>query len=222
MIRALVFDFDGLILETEEPIFRSWQELFAEYGFALPFEQWATIIGTAQGAFDPYRELERLTGQGIDWDKIEPVRRSRELALIDLQPVLAGVEQYLQDARRLGLKVGLASSSTCQWVEGHLKQRGLLAYFDALRASDDVHNTKPDPELYLAVLAELGVPAAHAVALEDSPNGIRAAKAAGMRCVAVPNVLTRRLSLQEADLRMESLAEMSLEKLLGLLEKLSG
>jgi HAD superfamily hydrolase (TIGR01509 family) len=217
MIRALVFDFDGLILETEGPIFRSWQELYASFGFPLPFDIWATIIGTAQAEFEPAGELERLLGQSLDWSQVEPQRQQRELALISQQPILPGVEQTLQDARLLGLKIGLASSSSCKWVEGHLRERGLRVYFDVVRAADDVRRTKPDPELYLAVLAGLGVPGSQAIALEDSPNGIRAAKAAGMRCVAVPNSLTRQLPLHEADLRLESLAELSLEKLLELI-----
>lgn len=216
MIRALVFDFDGLILETEQPIFLSWQELFASFGFPLPFEVWATTIGSAEAEFDPACELERLLGQPVDWSQVEPQRQQRELALISQQPILPGIEQTLQDARLLGLKIGLASSSSCKWVEGHLRERGLRAYFDVVRAADDVRRTKPDPELYLAVLAELGVPGQQAIALEDSPNGIRAAKAAGMRCVAVPNPLTRQLPLHEADLCLESLAEISLEKLLEL------
>ena len=219
MIRALVFDFDGLILETEGPIFISWQELYASYGFPLPFEVWATTIGSAEAEFDPARELERLVGQSLDWTAIEPARQRRELALISEQPLLPGVEQTLQEARRMGLKLGLASSSTCKWVNGHLRERGLRPYFEVVRAADDVRLTKPDPELYLAVLSALGVCGAEAVALEDSPNGIRAAKAAGMTCVAVPNHLTRQLTLDEADLRLESLAEMSLE---SLLEKVDG
>ena len=219
MIRALVFDFDGLILETEGPIFLSWQELYASYGFPLPFEVWATTIGSAEAEFDPARELERLVGQSLDWTAIEPARQRRELALISEQPLLPGVEQTLQEARRMGLKLGLASSSTCKWVNGHLRERGLRPYFEVVRAADDVRLTKPDPELYLAVLSALGVCGAEAVALEDSPNGIRAAKAAGMTCVAVPNHLTRQLTLDEADLRLESLAEMSLE---SLLEKVDG
>jgi HAD superfamily hydrolase (TIGR01509 family) len=219
MIRALVFDFDGLILDTEGPIYLSWQELFASFGFPLPFEIWATTIGSAEAEYDPARELKRLVGQTLDWGRIEEERQQRELALIAQQTLLPGVEQTLQDARRLGLKLGLASSSSCAWVERHLKARDLCAYFDVLRAADDVRLTKPDPELYLAVLAQLGVNGAEAVALEDSPNGIRAAKAAGMYCVAVPNALTRQLPLNEADFRLDSLAEMPLEKWL---EKVEG
>ena len=220
MIRALIFDFDGLILETEGPIYLSWQALYASYGYPLPFEVWATTIGSAEAEFDPARELERLVGQPLDWERIEPERQKNELALISKQPLLRGVELILQDARRMGLKIGLASSSSCKWVDGHLRERGLRSYFDVVRAADDVRLTKPDPELYLTVLAALGVCGAEAVALEDSPNGIRAAKAAGMICVAVPNQLTRQLVLDEADLRLDSLAEMPLERLLEKVERL--
>lgn len=221
MIRALIFDFDGLILDTEGPVYTAWRELFASYGFPLPFEVWATTIGSAEAEYDPARELDRLVGQPLDWRQIEATLQQRELALIAGQPLLPGVEQVLQDARRLGLKLGLASSSSCAWVEGHLQARGLRAYFDVVRAADDVRLTKPDPELYLAVLAQLGIQGAEAVALEDSPNGIRAAKAAGMYCVAVPNHLTRQLVVDEADLRLDSLADMPLETLLEKIERLA-
>jgi HAD superfamily hydrolase (TIGR01509 family) len=214
MIRALIFDFDGLILETEGPSYQSWKEVYSSFGFPLPFSTWATIIGTSQGAFDPKQELERLVGGVVDWECVGLTRRERENALIEAQPILPGVEQYLIDARRLGLKTGLASSSSCRWVVGHLTRRGLVDYFDCIRGSDDVHRTKPDPELYLSVLNELGVRGDEAVALEDSPNGIRAAKQAGMFCVAVPNPLTRQLALNMADLRLESLLELPLEQLL--------
>jgi HAD superfamily hydrolase (TIGR01509 family) len=217
MIRALIFDFDGLILETEGPSYQSWEEVYRSFGFPLPFSTWATIIGTSQGAFDPKQELERLVGGVVDWERVGLIRRERENALIEAQPILPGVEQYLIDARRLGLKTGLASSSSCRWVVGHLTRRGLVDYFDCIRGSDDVHRTKPDPELYLSVLNELDVRGDEAIALEDSPNGIRAAKEAGMFCVAVPNPLTRQLALNMADLRLESLLELPLEQLLFIL-----
>jgi beta-phosphoglucomutase-like phosphatase (HAD superfamily) len=97
----------------------------------------------------------------------------------------------------------------------HLERLGLIEYFQVIRASDDVKKTKPDPELYLSACAGLGVPASQAIALEDSPNGVAAAKNAGMYCVAIPNVLTRRLPLEQADLRLDSLEEMRLESLLA-------
>jgi beta-phosphoglucomutase-like phosphatase (HAD superfamily) len=114
----------------------------------------------------------------------------------------------------LGLYLGLASSSSCKWVIDHLTRLGLVDYFDCICASDDVVHTKPDPELYLSVLRGLGVSAKEAIALEDSPIGIRAAKQAGLFCVAVPNPLTSQLALTQADLQLGSLAEMPLQQLL--------
>jgi len=214
MIRALIFDFDGLILDTESAVYRSWQELYQAYGGHLDFSFWANIVGTVSNEGDYFDALEAQIGRPLERQSLGLKRYQRELELIASQPLQPGVEKYLQDARRLGLKIGLASSSTCAWVMGHLTQRGLIHYFDCLRARDDVHRVKPDPELYLSVLAGLGVQAEEAIALEDSPIGVTAAKAAGLFCVAVPNELTRRLSLEHADLRLNSLADLSLEALL--------
>lgn len=220
MIRGLVFDFDGLILDTEEPIFRSWQEIYRDFGCELSFEDWANTIGSADFQWYPMDALEQQLGRKLEQrDEILQRQHERELELIFAQPVLPGVEQYLQDARRLRLKIGLASSSTCAWVVGHLERLGLRQYFEVIRASDDVKCTKPDPELFLSALHGLGVHPAQAVAFEDSPNGILAAKRAGMWCVAVPNALTRRLSVNHADLRLESLSTMPLK---NVLEKFNG
>ena len=217
-IKALVFDFDGLILDTEAPIFRAWQEIYQSYNCVLSFDDWAKIIGTADFNFMPLDELERQVGHSLEREAIAEWERQRELELIEAQPVLPGVREYLQDARRLGLKVGLASSSTCQWVSGHLERLGLVEYFAVIQASDDVHRTKPDPALYLQALQGLGATPAEAVAFEDSPNGILAARRAGIFCVAVPNALTRSLDIGQADLRLESLAEMRLEELVRVVE----
>jgi HAD superfamily hydrolase (TIGR01509 family) len=216
MIKALVFDFDGLILETEGPIYQSWQEQYAAYGVPLPLETWGQIIGTSDH-FDVFGELERLAGRKLDREAVVARQKARETALVEGQPVRPGVEQYLQDARRLGLKIGLASSSSCAWVTGHLRRLGLLDYFDCICARDDVRLTKPDPQLYTLAASRLEVDPGEAVAIEDSPNGILAAKRAGLHCLAVPNELTRQLSLDQADLCVESLADFPLEKLLAAL-----
>jgi HAD superfamily hydrolase (TIGR01509 family) len=215
VIRAIIFDFDGLILETEGPSYQSWAEVYQSFGLTLPFSTWSSIIGTSQGEFDPRLELQRQVKDKVDWEMIETRRQASEKALIERHSVLPGVEQYIIDARRLGLYLGLASSSSRNWVVGHLTRLGLLSYFDCICASDDVRHTKPDPELYQAVLLRLDVGAEEAIALEDSPNGIKAAKQAGIFCVAVPNLLTSQLTLSQADLRLDSLAEMPLEQLLN-------
>ena len=222
MIHALIFDFDGTILETEGPILQSWQELYQSYGCQLTLEQWAVNIGTADETFDPLDELEKRLGRELDRQSLAPARRQREMDIIVHQPVLPGVQDYLRDARQLGLKVGLASSSSCAWVTGHLARLGLIDYFDVINASDDVPRTKPDPILYLTTLEGLGVRGEQAVAFEDSPNGVLAAKRAGMHCVAIPNTITRCLPIQGADLRLDSLADMPLEELFRRIEPARG
>ncbi len=214
MIRALIFDFDGLILETEEPTYQSWAEVYQSFGFSLPFSTWKANVGTTQGDFDPQLELERLVDHPLDWEVIESQRRMIENSLIEEQSVLPGVVQYLNEARTLGLKVGLASNSPSDWVIRHLTRLGLLDRFDYLSTSDHVQHIKPDPELYLLALHALNVKADEAIALEDSLLGVRAARQAGIFCVAVPNHLISDLTFNEANFQISSLADIPLEKLL--------
>jgi HAD superfamily hydrolase (TIGR01509 family) len=221
MIQAVVFDFDGLILDTEYPEYMSWREIYQAHGATLPLTAWERSIGSMDlNLFDPYAYLEAQLGQPVDRAEIRAIHRARFAELVAAQNVLPGVEDYLVGARRLGLKVGLASSSSRAWVTGHLARFGLNgATFDCLCCGDEVKRTKPDPELYLAVLNALAVRGDQAVALEDSPNGVAAAKAAGLYCVAVPNVITRRLAFDHADLCLNSLADMPLEELLEEVER---
>ena len=214
MIRAIIFDFDGLIIETERPSYQSWQEIYQSFGHNLPLSTWEINIGTTRGEFNPRLELEKLVGGKIEWEVAEARRQAIENALIEAQPILPGAEGYLWDSRQLGLKIGLASNSSRRWVVGHLTRIELVKYFDCICTADEVEQLKPAPESYRCVLHGLGVNAGEAIALEDSPIGIRAAKAAGLFCVAVPNEMTRRLSMAEADYRLESLAEKPLKALL--------
>jgi HAD superfamily hydrolase (TIGR01509 family) len=218
-IKGLIFDFDGLILETEEPIFQSWQELYYTYGRQLSYDDWAGIIGTAEATFDPATALEKQLGCQLDWETIGSQRLQREQELIAHQTPLPGVVEMLCDARRLGLKVGLASSSPCKWVTGHLDRLGLINYFDCIMGGDDVQLTKPDPELYLRALAGLDLRPEEVLVFEDSPNGVWAAKFAGLFCVAVPTEMTHQLPLEHADLRLNSLADLPLEKLIEQVQK---
>jgi len=215
VIRGIVFDFDGLILETEGPDYRSWRELYEGYGCSLPLERWAALIGTAEHGFDPYAELEAQLGRALDRAEVRARRRARYAELVAEEEVLPGVLGYISHARRLGLRLGVASSSSREWVVGHLERLGLSACFDALACRGDALRTKPDPGLYLRVLQDLDLRPEEAVAIEDSPNGVAAAKAAGLFCVVVPNDLTRELPLSGADLALGSLAELPLDGLLA-------
>lgn len=212
-IQALIFDFDGLILDTETPDFQSWQETYRAYGASLSFDEWARWIGT-MGTFDPYGYLEEQLGHPVDRSAVRARRRARFDDLMAGQDVLPGVLEYVHEAGRLGLKLGIASSSPREWIVSRLGPLGLAPYFAAVSSGDDVERTKPDPSVYLAALAALGVEAHRAIALEDSPNGVLAAKRAGIYCVAVPNALTRQLSFDHADLQIGSLVDLPLHELL--------
>ena len=212
MLRAVVFDFDGLIVETETPVYRAWAELFEQHGQELSLEFWKTIIGT--NSFDAIADLEARIGEPLDREELTRLRRARELELAHAQPLQPGVLELVAAARAAGLRLGVASSSTRRWVVGHLERRRLLESFDCVVCRDDVEGRgKPDPAVYTAVLARLGVGPGEAVAIEDSPHGIAAARAAGLRCVALPGPLTEDLDLSAADLRVRSLADVNLGRL---------
>jgi HAD superfamily hydrolase (TIGR01509 family) len=214
VITALVFDFDGLIVDTETPDYQSWQEVFAAHGHTLPPDIWAINVGSGH-LFDPYEHLGQMLGSPVDRQAVRRTVRARFVELLGEPRPLPGVLDYLDAAQAMDLRLAVASSSPRSWVAGYLEQLGLLDRFETICTSDDVAHTKPEPDLYLAALARLGVPGAQAVALEDSPNGVRAAQAAGMRGVAVPNPVTVLMDLSHADLVIPSLAAVPLPELLA-------
>ena len=215
MIKALIFDFDGLILDTESPEFQAWQEVFTAHGHELRAELWADLIGRPRAYFDMYAHFKELNGPRTDLEALRKDRRARVVQLVLEQPILPGVSNYLSEARDMGLKIGLASSSAGDYVRGHLRRLDLFDYFHVTKCFEDTKLHKPDPEPYLAVLDAMDVSPVEAVAFEDSPNGVAAARAAGIFCVAVPNPVTECLSLAHADHCLKSLADESLRQLLS-------
>jgi len=219
MIKAVIFDFDGLILDTESPIFQSWQEVYKGYDCELALEEWAANVGTEDN-FDPVAHLEGILGRSLDASAIRSVRKPREVILIEVEPVLPGVEAYITEAKRLGLKLAVASNSSRNWVTNHLNRLGLSHHFDVVRCWDDpdVMQRKPRPGVYLAALKALDITAQDAIAFEDSPNGIMAATGAGIFTVGVPNALTRLLGVGDADLELESMTHMPFVDLVSIVE----
>jgi HAD superfamily hydrolase (TIGR01509 family) len=214
-IRGLLFDFDGLLIDTETPSRLAYEELYREHGHELPLDKWATLVGTIGAEFDPDAHLEQLVGTPLDRERMTQRLRARERELSDLEDLRPGIEDYLADAERLGLKTAIVSSSTREWIARHLERLDRVNSWDAIVAADgDVERAKPQPTLYLDALDALGLQPHEAIAFEDSLNGIRAAKSAGILCVAVPNPITETFALDEADLLLGSLEELSLVELL--------
>jgi HAD superfamily hydrolase (TIGR01509 family) len=214
VIRGVVFDFDGLILDTESPGYEAWAELYRRHGEELSVEFWRTIIGHGSNRFDPIADLERRLGTTLEREVVRAERRRREFELLSGLDVLPGVREWRAEAVAMGLALGVASSSTRAWVVGHLERLGLDGW-RCVRCRDDVAHAKPEPDAYLAVTVCMGVTPAEAIAIEDSTAGVQAAKAAGLYCVAVPGPMTLTHDLSRADLILGSLAERSLASVIA-------
>jgi HAD superfamily hydrolase (TIGR01509 family) len=217
----LIFDFDGLILDTETPSYRAWTEIFSSYGQSLPLEKWALCVGATDEAFDVCEYLESRVGKPLNRQELKLRHRQRALQLIEPLKSRPGVLDYLQEARNLKIPTALVSSSGRAWVTGHLERLGLSGWFQCLHCLEDVKQVKPHPELYQKTLEKMRVSPGRALAFEDSPNGIRSAKAAGVFCVAVPNSVTASLPLGPADFRIQSMGEVGLNELLLRFENFS-
>ena len=219
MIQAIVFDFDGLILDTETSIFESWREVYREHGCDLNYQFWAKTVGVAPGMYDLTDDLAKCLGHPVDAESINAQQQAREAELVAVLEPLPGVADYLVAAEALGLRLAIASSSDMDWVGGHLARLGWLDRFEVIRTIDIVKVSKPKPDLYLAALEGLSVEAANALALEDSPIGATAAINAGIFTVAVPNQITRHYDFDHVDLVLPSLEALSLEALLVKVEE---
>lgn len=204
----MVFDFDGTILDTEDPGWRSWAEIWAEHGHDLPASQWGPLLGTHH-TFDAFAALEALVGETLP-PELRHRQERRNLELVHAAEIRPGVLAWLDEAEALGVPVGLASSSPIDWVEGNLARVGLLERFRCLTCADHVVPAKPDPTSFRLACERLGADPARSVAIEDSPNGIRAAKDAGLFTVAVPHGLTADLDLSAADVVLTSLEALAL------------
>lgn len=217
-IQGIIFDFDGLIIDSETPIFQAWQKLYQVYGQSLKMEDWVDVIGKSPEDHDPLQALLDSAGDEIDEANARQRVSRWERANVEGQEPLPGVEEVIAAARLADLKLGIASSSSTRWVHAHLRRLGLYDYFDVICCADHVEQAKPHPALYRMAVEKLALEPEQVIVLEDSPNGVLAAKRAGLYCVAVPNRMTRGLSFQhgehQPDMMLESLTDLPLEDFL--------
>jgi len=209
MIKGIIFDFDGLIINTETHQFNVYHEKFLEYGFDLPLSRWQEEIGTQSG-YSPCAELEKKIDGKVNKDILRKQVRDELHARLLLEKARPGVEEYLKDAKNMGLKIGLATSSNYEWVSTYLKMLNLTEYFECIKTSNDVEKVKPDPALYEETAKCLGLNPVECLVFEDSANGAMAAKRAGMSCVIVPNEVTETMDFCAVEHRLQSMTDMYL------------
>jgi HAD superfamily hydrolase (TIGR01509 family) len=212
MIRAAIFDFDGLIVDTEWPAYMAWSSIFQRFNHTLPLEKWVQAVGTFHG-FDPVTYLGSLTGESHDSKELFAEKERLKAETCSRAPLLPGVTELLSQARKLKAKTAVVSTSERFWVESHLRRVGIWDEFDYVVTREDVTKVKPDPEPYLKVAQKMGLAPADCVVFEDSMNGVLAAKAAGMKCFVVPNRVTEFLDFSVADARLSSLKDVKLHEI---------
>lgn len=210
--RGIIFDFDGVLVDTEWAIFSSWVELFAREGQVLTVQDYAPCLGAGYSRWNPALYLEQLTGKSYDWEQENAARQARIEAELSNSRFMPGAAELLAWCHAQGIGLTVASSSSRRWVGGWLERLDAMRYFPRIFCRTDGYAVKPDPALFLAAQAQLGLPAEECLVVEDSENGIRAAKNAGIPCVAIPNRLTALCDLSGADAHASSLSEL-LERL---------
>ena len=212
-LQAVIFDFDGTMVDTESCAYDAWAEIYQEFGCQLPLSEWQRCVGASYSAFDPVDYLSQLSGQEHDRDALMARKNAVKSERADQSPLLPGVQELIIEAQNIGLKLAVASSSPYDWVHHHLTRTGLRDLFPIVVTKEDVKRVKPDPQIFLTAAERLEIAPSACLVLEDSLNGILAAKKAGMVCVAVPGPITKSLDFSTADIRLGSLLELNLKSL---------
>ena len=220
MIKALLFDFDGVIVDTEVPTYQSWRDVYAEHGVDLALGDWLPAVGSgssssgSKGSFDAVAHLEALIGATVDRADVIARRKRRKTELYERAPLLPGVAERLLEAERLGLRTAIVTRNRTDRVTAQCRRVGLQHEWGALVCANE-DPTGDKAELYRRAIDLLDVRIEEALAFEDSASGVHAAKRAGLACVAVPNEITRAASFDGADLVLGSLAECSIADLVS-------
>lgn len=214
MIKAIIFDFDGTIIDTETAWYIVFKDAYKQYGVDLSLETYSQCLGTNLESFNPYTYLMTHYNISIDLDEFRKSIHNNYSKLIDNEVVRPGILNLLQEAQAARLKIGLASSSHRDWIDKFVDLLELDGYFECYCTADTVKNVKPNPELYLQALQQLGVQPSEAIAIEDSPNGAKAAVAAGLHTIVIKNPLTKQLPFSPGHHTIEALEHYTLQELM--------
>jgi HAD superfamily hydrolase (TIGR01509 family) len=217
LLEAVVFDFDGVVLDSETPEFESHRRVFESWGAPLTPDEWCDHVGIYRADHEEhwFLQLCERSGRAVDQDAYEAEKRKLFLDLVPPEP-MRGIRELLEALRAVDVPTAIASSSVERWVVPAAERLGLSPLVDTIVTGDDVANRKPAPDIYLEALRRLGADASRSVAIEDSAPGVAAACAAGMKTIAIPHWLTERHDLNAAHLRVAHAGELSVARLVTL------
>lgn len=203
---------DGVLVDGEPLHFQAVNTLLAEEGRSISLEQYKPYMGTKTGWSDMIQDF------GLGRPRSHYSERYHAIVLDQYRQkstAAPGAVALVRGVQAAGIPVAVASSSVRPWVDACLERIGLLDAFDVIVSGSDVEQGKPDPAIYLATAARLGIDPARCLAIEDAPAGIESAKRAGMTCWAVRTEYTRGLELPGPDREVQSLEEIALADIVG-------
>ncbi|MTT32388.1 HAD-IA family hydrolase [Terrilactibacillus sp. BCM23-1] len=213
MIKAIIFDFDGTIIDTETAWYVAFKDAYKEHGVDLTLAKYSECLGTSLHSFDPYTYLRTHHNIPIDLDEFRQSIQNTHTKMMESESIRPGILNLLDEAKESGLKIGLATSSHMDWVKKFVNLLNIEDYFDCYCTADSVKHVKPDPELYHQALDRLGVKANEAIAIEDSPNGSLAAVRAGIPTIVAKNKITSQLPFSKGHYTIDSLENYTLTDL---------
>ncbi|MDP0491514.1 MAG: HAD family phosphatase [Verrucomicrobiota bacterium JB023] len=205
---AILFDFDGTLMDTEWAIYQAWLRTFQAHGHDLPVEVYVQCIGSDFATWSPKTHLEDLTGTSFDWHDLDTGRQREIEADLADQGAMPGAEAVLAQLAPV-TRLAVVSSSSHQWVDGWLQRHSLESFFETTVCRGDAPRIKPAPDLYLEAARQLELDPASCLVIEDSFNGMKAAHAAGMDCWVIPNRITKVSDFSEAEQVFHGISEVA-------------
>ena len=211
--RVVIFDFDGLILDTETVELNLWRKIFSEHDILFDLESYLKTIGSITSkTYEPSKILAEVVKNGETPSDIYRKVEKQIIDQLDGEKPLPGVLKTIQTAKSMGIKTAVGSSSTLDWVKPHLVRLGIWNQFDTVVTFEDVNECKPSPEIFLKVLERLDVQPHNAIVLEDSENGVLAARRAGIPVIVIPNEVTKNQVFTGAILKLSTLEDLDLKE----------
>jgi len=211
--RVVIFDFDGLILDTETVELNLWRKIFSEHDIQFDLESYLKTIGSITSkTYEPSKILAEVVKNGETPSDIYRKVEKQIIDQLDGEKPLPGVLKTIQTAKSMGIKTAVGSSSTLDWVKPHLVRLGIWNQFDTVVTFEDVNECKPSPKIFLKVLERLDVQPHNAIVLEDSENGVLAAKRAGIPVIVIPNEVTKNQDFTGAVLKLSTLEDLDLKE----------